>query len=702
MNLWIVWLSAGVCPIRRESLQSLHEAVKVSREKHPELNLRGVAVLNGYLAAQKHGTRGPLPAGFHWHVTEELRSSFALGMNTGAKAAKGAVEPDVLVMLQDDFLLPADPEIFHRLCAQAVGSAGVQPVFNEPDESGAMRLIGPFQIDQSGMVSSYTCEDRVTVKAPGYVVPIAADYKLFTHVLAGFDVDYWPSYYEDTDYSFRAHRLGLPLRLAQDVVIEHRRSSTADKLYTPVDRNTHVTRNRALFLERHKELLPPAPPARIHPVAPPPSDGFEAVARKRKVPRLLVISDSPAIKTGFGIQSNAIIQAGRAAGFDVHFLATSMVQKTKLPPPYEVRHGVPIWHCSLPLGNEHLGFVLNHVRPDYIATLTEIWMADSIIDYLGVLAPRMASWLTCESPEAEPDYFKLLSMLHRRVFMSEFGLRSHGAEAEKFPHKAGKTLHVPHGVNGDVFRIATPELVKQWRANLNVPDDGFLVFHNGQNQKRKNTVGILHAWQQFVQWLPAGERGKVKLLLGTQPKVPILPADDIVSVRAIENTINQGGWDLGRMMERVFSAEERKTVAFAPKGYGVTDDVIAAQYNAAHVHLLPSLAEGFGVPLIEAMACGRSNIASDNSTTPEICGEWGIRLECDEWNVEQSTGIVRPYPSAKSILKGLQEAYGLREALDLPAYREGVRSHALSKYAWNGVVDRWADILRDVRKEFDL
>lgn len=702
MRAWIVWLSAGVCPIRRESLQSLSGALAASRQAHPELELQGVAVLNGYLAAQRHGLRTTLPPGLTWHVTEELRSSFALGMNTGAKLAKGTFEPDVLVMLQDDFILPADPELFHRLCEAARGSAGVQPVFNEPDETGAMRHVGPFQIDQTGVVQAYNPADRVTVKSPGYVVPIAADYRLFLHALAGFDVDYWPSYYEDTDYSFRAHAMGLPLRLVQDVVIEHRRSSTSDKLYTPIDRNTHVTRNRGLFLERHRDALPPAPAGRIQPVHPPPSDSFETNTRKRKVPRLLVISDSPSIKTGFGIQSNAIIQAGRAAGFDVHFLATSMVQKTKLPPPYEERHGVPIWHCSLPLGNEHLGFVLNHVRPDYIATLTELWMADSVIDYLGVLAPRMASWLTCESPEAEPDYFKLLSMLHRRVFMSEFGLASHGGAVESLKHKAGASLHVPHGVNGDVFRIAPPELVAQWRKTQGVPEDGFLVFHNGQNQKRKNTVGILHAWQQFVQWLPAGERGKVKLLLGTQPKVPILPADDVVSVRAIENTINQGGWDLGRMMERVFSEEERKTVAFAPKGYGVTDDVIAAQYNAAHVHLLPSLAEGFGVPLIEAMACGRSNIASDNSTTPEICGEWGIKLECDEWNVEQSTGIVRPYPSAKSILRGLQEAYALRETLDLPAYREGVRAHALSKYAWNGVVDRWSEILRDVRKEFDL
>jgi len=74
----------------------------------------------------------------------------------------------------------------------------------------------------------------------------------------------------------------------------------------------------------------------------------------------------------------------------------------------------------------------------------------------------------------------------------------------------------------------------------------------------------------------------------------------------------------------------------------VDDDQLADLYRAAAVVAVPSLYEGFGLPILEAMACGAPVVASNRGAMPEIAGEGAIT--CD------------PTPNAL--------AQAIREALD--------------------------------------
>jgi len=62
----------------------------------------------------------------------------------------------------------------------------------------------------------------------------------------------------------------------------------------------------------------------------------------------------------------------------------------------------------------------------------------------------------------------------------------------------------------------------------------------------------------------------------------------------------------------------------------VADDDLAQLYNAAEVFVFPSLQEGFGLPAVEAMACGTPVIASDNSSLPEVVGDAGVLVDARE------------------------------------------------------------------------
>ena len=72
----------------------------------------------------------------------------------------------------------------------------------------------------------------------------------------------------------------------------------------------------------------------------------------------------------------------------------------------------------------------------------------------------------------------------------------------------------------------------------------------------------------------------------------------------------------------------------------VGDDDLAPLYSAAAVFAYPSLAEGFGLPVVEAMACGAPVLTSDRSALPEVAGE--------------AARLVDPYDAA-SIRQALDE-----------------------------------------------
>jgi glycosyltransferase involved in cell wall biosynthesis len=60
-------------------------------------------------------------------------------------------------------------------------------------------------------------------------------------------------------------------------------------------------------------------------------------------------------------------------------------------------------------------------------------------------------------------------------------------------------------------------------------------------------------------------------------------------------------------------------------GY-VADDLLPLWYNAATVFAYPSLYEGFGMPLLEAMACGTPVVAADSTSLPEAVGRDGAGM----------------------------------------------------------------------------
>ncbi len=81
------------------------------------------------------------------------------------------------------------------------------------------------------------------------------------------------------------------------------------------------------------------------------------------------------------------------------------------------------------------------------------------------------------------------------------------------------------------------------------------------------------------------------------------------------------GWLYEQLLEYVRRMGLDRRVRFV--GF-VDDDDLPALYSAANLFAFPSLYEGFGLPILEAMACGTPVISSDASSLPEVTGDAGL------------------------------------------------------------------------------
>lgn len=144
------------------------------------------------------------------------------------------------------------------------------------------------------------------------------------------------------------------------------------------------------------------------------------------------------------------------------------------------------------------------------------------------------------------------------------------------------------GVNGR-YRPLSPEQITSFRQKNNLPER--FILHVGTLQPRKNIPTLLEA-------------------------LATLDDKDIHLVLA-----GGKGWFYDEIFVQIEALGLVDRVIFP--GY-VADEDLPLWYNAATLFAFPSVYEGFGMPVVEAMACGTPVVASDASSIPEAVGDAGL------------------------------------------------------------------------------
>lgn len=118
------------------------------------------------------------------------------------------------------------------------------------------------------------------------------------------------------------------------------------------------------------------------------------------------------------------------------------------------------------------------------------------------------------------------------------------------------------------------------------------------------------------------------------------------------------GWLYDEIFAKVRSLDLDKHVLFA--GF-VPEDDLPAFYSAADFLAYPSLYEGFGLPIVESLACGTPVLAANNSCLPEAGGPGALYVNAEDVQ-EIAQGIVR-----------LCQDAGLRQTLHLAGQAHAAR-----------------------------
>jgi glycosyltransferase involved in cell wall biosynthesis len=116
---------------------------------------------------------------------------------------------------------------------------------------------------------------------------------------------------------------------------------------------------------------------------------------------------------------------------------------------------------------------------------------------------------------------------------------------------------------------------------------------------------------------------------------------------------------------------------------------MANWYRCLDVLSLPSWGEGFGLPLIEAQACGIPVVTTRHSAMRELCGAgWMVDGE-PFWNYTHEAWWTKP--SARSIETAWGRAYEARGR-----YSERAREFALGYDAWRVTEEHWLPLLAEL------
>lgn len=380
--------------------------------------------------------------------------------------------------------------------------------------------------------------------------------------------------------------------------------------------------------------------------------------------RILWHSNAPWAKTGYGNQTNLFWWRIQKLGHPVTLSSNYGLQGA----PLDVAdHGeqtrvLPIGFTAH--GNDILASHAKHAKADIVITLYDAWVFDPQVTSRF----RWCPWLPVDHDPAPPPVLRALRTAYQPISYSRFG------EA-KLREADIDVRYVPHGIDTKVMRPISQE---EARAKVQFPEQvqdydflAVMVAANKGAPSRKSFGQVLWAWRDFVKDHP-----NALLYLHTH-------AGTEMAGMNLEEQLEQ----LGISPRNVLFADPYWNVL------GYPDEYMAHLYSAADVLLSPSMGEGFGLPIVEAQACGCPVIVGNWTSMPELCFA-GWKVEGEPFATPQGSWQYVPYIA--SIREKLEEALAARGA---KALRKKARQGAV-QYDVDYVTEHyWKPLLEELDAE---
>jgi glycosyltransferase involved in cell wall biosynthesis len=346
----------------------------------------------------------------------------------------------------------------------------------------------------------------------------------------------------------------------------------------------------------------------------------------------VTIDVSPAIngKAGLGRYAAALARASADAHPGELRLFANRTRRAALPPElaglplHTIAAGYKPWRMAAWLGqiarlpfNRLLpegGADVYHATEHLLIPLKGVHTVLTVHDLIYTLFPRHHKKLNYWFLNAAMPLF--VRRADRIITVSEASrhdlVRLYGTPPEK--------ITVVYEAAAPHFRPQPPDRVAEVRARYHLPERYLLAV--GTIEPRKNLDRLVEALARLRR-----EQPDLRLVV-----------------------VGSMGWLTGGFLEAIERTGQQEAVI--RPGY-VPDEDLPAVYAGAAVSVLASLYEGFGLPVLEAMACGSPVACSATSSVGEIAG--GAALTFDPASVEDITAVLRRTLADEPLRAALRE-----------------------------------------------
>lgn len=446
-----------------------------------------------------------------------------------------------------------------------------------------------------------------------------------------FDEDQFFMYWEDTDLCLRLRRRGWKLAVAANSRIWHEHSSSLGRS-NPL-KDYYVTRSTGAFLQRYAQhprlawgigtsvrlirrlcsLQPSNWPAIHQAWQGKEYNGertdyaaVEARQERRKQLRIAVEANTlQGKRAGIGHYAEQLCAAlAENPKVRLSYFTAQSWSKT-MPPPAGLhipKRWTSTWKKKIPMGRA-LQLILQKWQ---LRKLSEQWHPDVVlgINYILPKSERPTVLVVHDlshlrHPEMHPPgrvrflqkhLRPALARTHAVLTISQFSKQE---LLHFFPELAGRIRVIYPGIAERFRQPPSPEQERALLAALGGETRRYFLFLSTL-EPRKNVERLLKAYDQ----LPKHVKSQHPLVM-----------------------VGQMGWQECRFAPLLHTLIQRGEVLMP--GY-LRDELLPALYQRAQALLYPSLYEGFGLPPIEAMACGCPVLVSQITAMPEVCGDAAI------------------------------------------------------------------------------
>ena len=463
--------------------------------------------------------------------------------------------------------------------------------------------------------------------------------------------------------------------------------------------------------------------------------------------RVMPISDSPWAPTGFGTNTKNIACILAAEG---HIVGYGGCQNPKHDPNYEVpwplgqeekkvsMELLPMMHMGQEkFGEKSFDTWEKNFKPDVCLTHLDIQMFSWLVQrkipsHANIPLREENKWLTTKQRDTmfkkmwrdivKGPKWKIASIIpidgqpsipHWADVLREvdypIAMSRYGEEVMKEDFEAlgagwfDRLTTIPHGVDCNLFKPLH---------NLPKPDNAFIVGCVARNQHRKNIPRLLKSFKHFVE------------------KDKLTPKDARLMLHMDWN--DYMGWNIEYMADYYNLTDYLipPMMGKLDEGGGVSEEKMVEIYNTMDVFALPTAGEGFGIPTLEAMACGIPVIITNYTSSYELIGaehpdddiplfplgrnaENGRDHLIDEdwsdrgclvpykdmwWDTPQRAAPQRAIVSEPAMAEAMSVYYHDRKKV--LEHGKNARKYAVEHYDWNGVVaQKWINLFQKIQRE---